>query len=1695
MTLFLRTGTVDVTQSSATVDGIGTPWLSQVNIGDFFTIGTDIFYEITAITDNITLTINPPYVEATDTGINYAIARVSPKWSLASDLGTRVGALIALIEAGASTIHTVAGAPSASLGSDGDYAYDPATFIFTGPKAAGAWPAGVTLGISVVGAWDSGTTYEKGQGVTHTDSFWIAKLSHSNKEPGVAGDWATYWDKAAAAGADGQDAGIKYTFDADTGDTDPGTGDLKLNNGTYSAVTEVYISDNEANGVDVQALLALLDDSTNLTNRGKLILQDRDDDTTFAVFTISGASTEATGYWKLAVTHVVSNNTFSAADSLSVQFTATGDKGTDGVSAGPKLTWSTNTADTDPGSGLVKVNNASLSAATKIYIDDADNDAADITAFILAMDDSTNPTKGTITLRELGVDANFAIYDVTGLTDNSGYTALDVTYVAGGGSFSGSDIIVVSFARAGNQGLDAGAEFIWDDGITDADPGNSHLRFDNATLTDVAELYIDDLDKFGVDVSAWIASWDDSVGTIKGQIIVREKLVGTALWIGNVTAFTTASGYSKITATHIDSNGTFTDEDSISVSFIRAGSEGGHQGTKFTFDANTDDTDPTSGKIKFNAGSFAATTQVFADDEDASGADVSSWMLTWDDSSNSLKATLVFRDVNDATTFAVMDINGTTNDATGYIKLQVTNVVSNGFFSAGDVIVVSPLITGDKGLDAAATGIEYDFDGTATTEANPGAGKLRVDNANIALVTECYINDAEANTGDMTSWLELLDDTTNTTSLGILTITELRSPENFGVYRVDVVADVSTYFKLELTHLGSNGSWSDLDRLSINFSPTGDKGLDAAGAGITYNFDVGTSDQDPGSGDLSINHSSIASATEIYINDSDANAASMVAWLNAIDDTTTTTSFGILTINELRDAGNFAVFKVTAIDDLSGYFKLSVTHLGSNGSWSAADPLLLNFSATGDLGTSGTDATEPGLQWNFDGASQTMGEPNVGDFRFNNAILTSVTAIAFDTQTTETGNPDAHDLLVLPDDITNADSKALIRFSVKGESETFAVFKITAVADNTSWVQYSVSLVESAGTISDNDPMVVQLSLSGNDGAGAVDSVDGLTGTVIVPKQLPISTSQSAPPGGPSSGDRHIVTATATGDWAGQETKIAEYNGTIWTFQLPTEGWEVYAQDENIRLKYDGSAWADHRLLVGINATADTTKRLNVKAIETLFDAETDDIAARVNKAATGDIAVHQYETATVKQARAGLIEDDNYSIDVTDDDGVTQRRGLVIDNATGHATPTQLKGADIASADPLVLGTDGNFFDVTGTTGFADITVAAGTGLFILQFDDVLDITSSASLKMPGDADYKTQAGDKLTCFATAANTVEVLSASRTNIGKNLVINAEFAIDQRGSSFAGLTASQYTLDRWEWIDTGTTSVVVTVTQDGSVPTAIQAGYRFDRSIKILATTAETLAVGNVALYLSYKIEAHDCVLFSHGSSDALDATLSFWFKSTDAGTFSVNIDRDDASEEYVHSFTCAANTWEKFTVVIPGDVNGTVIANNSGIGLAIRFMLAIGDTGDAAVADTWQASGAVTLAVLGQTNLLDTNNDAVWITGVKYEVGNVATPFESVPVATMLAMCQRYYEEAPGTGGDRIIRRGGPGATGVHYSGIEWAVRKRVTPTTAIKAPAYTNADTGSLANPSRSTGEIIVNISTAGGFMYAGYTVDSEL
>lgn len=65
----------------------------------------------------------------------------------------------------------------------------------------------------------------------------------------------------------------------------------------------------------------------------------------------------------------------------------------------------------------------------------------------------------------------------------------------------------------------------------------------------------------------------------------------------------------------------------------------------------------------------------------------------------------------------------------------------------------------------------------------------------------------------------------------------------------------------------------------------------------------------------------------------------------------------------------------------------------------------------------------------------------------------------------------------------------------------------------------------------------------------------------------------ATPPGSPVDGDAYLVASSATGAWSGEDGNIAMYLGTAWAFVSPIEGMQIYVNDEDTRLIYDGSAW------------------------------------------------------------------------------------------------------------------------------------------------------------------------------------------------------------------------------------------------------------------------------------------------------------------------------------------------------------------------------------------------------------------------------------------------------------------------------------------------------------------------------------------
>jgi len=66
----------------------------------------------------------------------------------------------------------------------------------------------------------------------------------------------------------------------------------------------------------------------------------------------------------------------------------------------------------------------------------------------------------------------------------------------------------------------------------------------------------------------------------------------------------------------------------------------------------------------------------------------------------------------------------------------------------------------------------------------------------------------------------------------------------------------------------------------------------------------------------------------------------------------------------------------------------------------------------------------------------------------------------------------------------------------------------------------------------------------------------------------------TTPPTSPENGDRYIVAANASNEWAGKEGEIAAFQDGAWAFLTPATGWLVWVSDENALIVKDASSWA-----------------------------------------------------------------------------------------------------------------------------------------------------------------------------------------------------------------------------------------------------------------------------------------------------------------------------------------------------------------------------------------------------------------------------------------------------------------------------------------------------------------------------------------
>ena len=296
----------------------------------------------------------------------------------------------------------------------------------------------------------------------------------------------------------------------------------------------------------------------------------------------------------------------------------------------------------------------------------------------------------------------------------------------------------------------------------------------------------------------------------------------------------------------------------------------------------------------------------------------------------------------------------------------------------------------------------------------------------------------------------------------------------------------------------------------------------------------------------------------------------------------------------------------------------------------------------------------------------------------------------------------------------------------------------------------------------------------------------------------------------------------------------------------------------------------------------------------------------------------------------------------------------------------------------------------------------------------------------------------------------------------RNLIINGDMRIAQRGTSVTGITMFGYlTVDRWKHDNYN--AGVWTMSQDTDVPT----GQGFSKSLKMTCTTAQASLPADARLQQGYRIEGQHLQHLKYGSSSAESVTLSFWVKTNKTGTYVINLYDLDNSKNIGSQYTVSsADTWEKKTLTFSGNTLNN-FDNDNNVSLFIEFWFGAGsDKTTGTPPTTWTAIDQTTRAGGITVNLADTVNNYANITGVQLEVGDTATPFEHRPYDMELARCQRYYESGYAN------HYGGSDGSSNLVTQRPFIVQKRATPTMSYSTTDSFSSPNGNVRRQSASTG-----------------------
>jgi hypothetical protein len=282
-------------------------------------------------------------------------------------------------------------------------------------------------------------------------------------------------------------------------------------------------------------------------------------------------------------------------------------------------------------------------------------------------------------------------------------------------------------------------------------------------------------------------------------------------------------------------------------------------------------------------------------------------------------------------------------------------------------------------------------------------------------------------------------------------------------------------------------------------------------------------------------------------------------------------------------------------------------------------------------------------------------------------------------------------------------------------------------------------------------------------------------------------------------------------------------------------------------------------------------------------------------------------------------------------------------------------KGADVASGTSIALGTDGNVFDITGTTTIQTITAKQAGSVVILHFDSALTLTDdTGNLELQG-SDLTVAAEDEVilksdgTNWHLVSSTAGSVSGILTTRGDIVIRDATSSVRLAVGSANTVLGSDGTDPSWGSLASGALPdgavIQVVNVMDGAVATGTTAMPE-DDTIPQNTEGDEymTLAITPTATTNKLKID----VVFNCASNTDGQTTVIGLFQDSTAGALAAIADQINLSTNseprvmaFTHFMTAGTVSSTTFKVRAGNQSTGTTTFNGKSAGRLLGGVMA----------------------------------------------------------------------------------------------------------------------------------------------------------